>query len=148
MPIMLYHRTRLNYGCSIVANELRVDQWMIASDKCANFTESARDERFAGSGGCILKFAWHGPVAGPLPAEEAQREAGVLYRDNWRSVIVPVVMTGLEFLEAIILREHEAEYDRTTLQRLLRRGTNHQAMAVLNKYRGQYVPVSWASCHR
>lgn len=144
MPITLYHRTRVDYGCSIVANEMRVDQWMIAGDKCANFTESAHDERFARSG-CILKFAWHGPVAGPLPAEEAQREAGVLYRDDWRSVIVPVVMTGLEFLGATILLGYEAEYDRTMLQHLLRQNPNHQAMAVLDKYRGRHVPVSWAS---
>lgn len=144
MPIILYHRTRLDYGCSIVANEMRVDQWMIADDMCANFTENAHDERFQESGGCILKFAWRGPVAGPLPAKVAQREAGVLYRDDWRSVIVPVVKTGLEFLEAAIFRGHEAEYDLTMLQRLLRQDPNHQAMVVLDKYRGRNVPVSWA----
>jgi hypothetical protein len=145
MPIILYHRTRLDHGCGIVANEMKVDRWMIAQDRCANFTEHENDERFEESGGCVLKFAWHGPVAGPLPAEVAQRQAGVLYRADWRSVIVPVAMTGLEFLDAAILRGHEAEYDRTILARLLRRGANQQARAALDKYRGRYVPVSWAS---
>ncbi|MBW5435357.1 hypothetical protein FXB41_11370 [Bradyrhizobium canariense] len=113
---------------------------MIAQDQCANFTET-ENAALPEEVGCLLRFAWHGPIAEALPIEVKNREAGVLYRDGWRSVIVPEVERGLEYLDATLLSGHE--YERTNLQRLLRKDPSQLAKTTLEKYKGRHVPVHW-----
>ena len=102
MPIDIAHTTSIVIATNILRDGFRIPRFANLEDYCVNFWETDLGSNQTAATGCVLWFAWNGDHVDPEGLQLFQMGPGILYRDTWRSVLVPDTVTGLKFRGADI----------------------------------------------